>query len=57
MEVKTYLEEEETFTLEEGVCSCETDLEHRDIIYVLVGDLGMPACRDCRKLLPARELL
>lgn len=57
MEVKTYLEDEETFILEEGTCSCEIDVELKDVIYVQIGDLGFPACRDCHKLLPARELL
>jgi hypothetical protein len=60
MEVKTYLEDEETFILEEGTCSCgiePQDLEESDFIYVRIGDLGMPACRDCHKLLPAKELM
>ena len=77
MEVKTYHEDEETFTLEEGTCSCDVDIRIRPIIYVQIkwtwlierwetikgmqppgtGNLQMPACRDCHKLLPVEELL
>ena len=60
MEVKTYLKVEGTFTLEEGTCSCGVepqDLETADIIYIQIGDLGIPACRKCHKVLPAKYLL
>jgi len=54
MRVKTYLEDEDFFDLEEGVCSCGVeprDLEATDYIYVRINDLGVPACRKCHKLM------
>lgn len=62
-EVKTYLEDEDTFILEEGTCSCGVeprDLEATDYIYVRIGNQGipaLPACRKCHKLFPAKYLM
>ena len=59
--VKTYHEDEDFFDLEEGVCNCGVeppDLEDTDFIYVLINELGVPACRKCHKLFPiAQEYL
>ena len=61
MEVKTWHEDEGAFDLEEGTCNCDIDIKFRNIIYVrrvcLIGNFGIPACRDCHKVLPVKELL
>ena len=61
MEVKTYHEDEETFTLEEGTCSCgiePQDLKDTDFIYVqILPDLAIPVCRNCHKMFPAKDLM
>lgn len=62
IEAKTYpLGGEEIFPLEEGTCNCEIDIRIRPIIYIhracLIGDFGLPACKECHKLLPVKELL
>ena len=58
--VKTYLEDEEFFDLEEGVCGCGVkpqDLEDTDFIYVQINGLGIPACTKCRMLMISTERL
>lgn len=64
MRVKTYLEDEEFFNLEEGVCGCgiePQDLEDTDFIYVQIShngiNLGVPACRKCHLLMVSKERL
>jgi len=60
VKVKTYLEDEEFFDLDEGVCSCgiePKDLESTGFIYVLVNNLGVPACRKCHRLFSASMLM
>ena len=58
--VKTYLEDEAFFDLEEGVCNCgiePQDLETTDFVYVQINGLGVPACRKCHMLMISKERL
>ncbi len=58
--VKTYLEDEEFFDLEEGACNCGIklqDLEITDFTYVQINGLGVPACRKCHMLMIPKEQL